>query len=97
MKFYEYQYISFVIYITYLVKCSAMFGNGPRDEGSIPGRVIPKTQTWYLIPPILTLSNIKYVSRIKYINLGKGIAPSSTPRCCSDGKGSLRVTLDYGR
>ena len=32
---------------------------------------------WYLIPPCLTLSNIRYVSRVKWSNPGKGIAPSS--------------------
>ena len=26
-----------------------VFVNGPGDKGSIPGRVIPKTQKWYLI------------------------------------------------
>ena len=29
---------------------SRVFANGPGDRGSIPGRVIPKTQKWYLIP-----------------------------------------------
>ena len=31
----------------------SVFANGPGDQGSIPGRVIPKTLkngTWYLIP-----------------------------------------------
>ena len=39
---------------------SRMFVNGPRDQGSIPSRVIPKTQRkWYLMPPCLTLSIIR--------------------------------------
>ena len=38
---------------------------------------------WYLIPPYLTLSNIRYVSRVKWNNPGKGVAPSPTPRCSS--------------
>ena len=43
-----------------------VFVNGPVDLGSIPGRIIPKTfKKWYLIPPCLTLSNIRYVSRVK--------------------------------
>ena len=50
-----------------------------------------------MIPPCLTLSNIRYVSRIKWSNPGKGVAPSSTPRCSSYRKGSLQVTLDYSR
>ena len=52
---------------------------------------------WYLIPPCLTLSNIRYVSRVKWSNPGKGVATSPTPRCSSYRKGSLRVTLDNGR
>ena len=70
--------------------------NGPGDLGSIPGRVIPKTQKWYLMPPCLTLSIIKYGSRVKWSNPGKGVAPSPTPCCSSYRKGSLRVTLGYG-
>ena len=31
---------------------------------------------WYLIPPCLTLNNIRYVSRLKWSNQGKGVAPS---------------------
>ena len=31
-----------------------VFANGLGDRGSIPGRVIPKAQKWYLIPPCLT-------------------------------------------
>ena len=51
----------------------------------------------YLIPPCLTLSNIRYVSRVKWTNPGKGVAPSPTPRCRSYWKGSLRVALNNGR
>ena len=74
-----------------------VFTNGPGDLGSIPGRVIPKTQKWYLMLSCLTLGIIRYVSRVKWSNTGKRIAPSPTPRCSSYRKGSLRVTLDYGR
>ena len=52
---------------------------------------------WYMIPPCLTLSNIRYVSRVKWSNPGKGLALSSTPRCSSYWKGSLLVALDCGR
>ena len=45
--------------------------------------------------PCLTLSNIRYVSRVKWSNPGKGVAPSPTPRCSSYWKGNLWVTLDY--
>ena len=73
-----------------------VFANGPGDLGSIPGRVIPKTlKKWNLIPPCLTLSIIRYGSRVKWSNPGNGVAPSPTPWCSSYRKGSLRVTLDY--
>ena len=52
---------------------------------------------WYLIPACLTLSNIRYVLRVKWSNPGKGVAPSATPWCSSYWKGSLLVALDYGR
>ena len=72
-----------------------VLGNGSGDWSSIPGRVIPKTQKWYLIPPCLTFSIIKYGSRVKWNNRGKGVVPYPTPRCSSYRKGSLRVTLDF--
>ena len=74
-----------------------MFANGPADLGSILGRVIPKTQKWYLMPPCLTLSIIRYRSRVKWTNPGKGVAPSPTPWCSNYRNGSLGVTLDFGR
>ena len=36
-----------------------VFANGTVDWGSIPGRVIPKTQKWDLMPLCLTLSIIR--------------------------------------
>ena len=51
-----------------------------------------------MIPPCLTLSNIRYVLRVKWSNTGKGVARSPpTPRCSSYWKGGLLVALDYGR
>ena len=44
--------------------------------------------------PCLTLSIIRYRSRVKWSNPGNGVAPSPTPRCSSYWKGSLLVTLD---
>ena len=49
-----------------------------------------------MIPPCLTLSIIRYGSRVKWSNPGNGVAPSPTPWCSSYRKGSLRVILDYG-
>ena len=74
-----------------------VFANDPRDLCSIPGRVIPKTLKWYLIPPFLTLSNIRYAPRVKWRNPGKGVEPFPTPRCSSYWKGSFLVALEYGR
>ena len=68
-----------------------VFTNGPWDLGSIPGCVIPKTLKWYLIPPCLTLSNIGYVSRVKWSNPGKGVVPYAISRCSSYWKVSFLV------
>ena len=54
---------------------SKRFANGPGDRGSIPGRVIPKTQKYYLITPCLTRNTIRYVSRVKWHTPRKGAAP----------------------
>ena len=72
-----------------------VFVNGPGDLGSIPGRIIPKTLKMVLDTSLL--SNIRYVSRVKWSNPGKGVAPSPIPMCSSYWKGSLLVALDYGR
>ena len=38
-----------------------------------------KTLKWYLMLPRLTLSNRRYVSRVKWSNPRKGVVPSLTP------------------
>ena len=48
------------------------------------------------MPPCLTLSNIRYISRVKWSNPGKRVAPFPTPGSSSYWKGSLLVALDYG-
>ena len=40
-----------------------------------------RLRKWYLMPPCLTLSIIRYGSRVKWSNPGKGVAPSPTPWC----------------
>ena len=55
-----------------------------------------RPKKWYLILPCLTLSIIRYVSRVKWSNPAKGVVPPPTPRCSSYWKGSFRVALDYG-
>ena len=74
-----------------------VFAKGLGDWDSIPGRVISKTQKWFLIPICLTLSIIKYGSRVKWINPAEGVLPSPTPRWCNYWKGSLQVAFNYGR
>ena len=54
------------------------------------------SKKWYLMPPGVTLSIIRYRSRVNWSNLGNGVAPSPTPWCSSYRKGSLLVTLDCG-
>ena len=55
-----------------------------------------RLKKWYLMPPCLTLSIIRYGSRVKWSNPGKGQAPFLIPWCSRYRKGSLQVTLDYG-
>ena len=40
-----------------------------------------RLKKWYFMPPCLTLSIIRYGSRVKWIHPGKGVAPSPTPWC----------------
>ena len=55
-----------------------------------------RLKKWYLMLHCLTLSIIRYRSRVKWSNPGKGVVPTLTPRCSSYWKGSLQVTLNYG-
>ena len=71
--------------------------NGPGDLGSIPGRVIPKTQKMVLDASLLNTQHYKVRIKGKVEQSREGVAPSPTPWCSSYRKGSLRVTLDYGR
>ena len=68
---------------------SRVFTNDPGDRGSIPGPVIPKTQKWYLMPPGVTLSIIRYGLRVKWNNPGKEETPFPTHRCNSYWKGAF--------
>ena len=68
-----------------------------RVLGSIPGRVIPKTQKMVLDASLLNTQHYKVRIKGKVEQSREGVAPSPTPWCSSYRKGSLRVTLDYGR
>ena len=74
-----------------------VFANGPGDLGSIPGRVIPKTQKMVLDASLLNTQQYKVRIKGKVEPSREGVAPSPTSWCSSYRKGSLRVTLDYGR
>ena len=74
-----------------------VFANGPGDLGSIPGRVIPKTQKMVLDASLLNIQHYKVWIKGKVEQSREGVAPSPTPWCSSYRKGSLWVTLDYGR
>ena len=50
-----------------------------------------RLKKWYLMLPCLTLSLIKYGSRVKWSNPGNGVAPSPIPHCSSHWKRSLWV------
>ena len=71
--------------------------NGSGDLGSIPGRVIPKTQKMVLDASLLNTQHYKVQIKGKVEQPGKGVAPSPTPWCSCYRKGSIRVTLDFGR
>ena len=55
-----------------------------------------KLKKRYLIYPCLTLSIIRYVSRVKWSNPRKGVRLFATPRRSRYWKGIFRVALDYG-
>ena len=74
-----------------------VFANGPGDLGSIPGRVIPKTQKMVLDASLLNTQHYKVWIKGKVEQSREGVASSPTHWCSSYRKGSLRVTLDYGR
>ena len=71
-------------------QCPGRPGFNPRSSHT------KDSKKWYLMPPCLTLSIIRYGSRVKWVNPRKGVAPSPTRWCSSNQKGSLQVTLDNG-
>ena len=85
------------IYIPDIGLAVRVFANGPGDLGSIPGRVIPKTQKMVLDASLLNTQHYKVRIKGKVEQSREGVAPSPTPWCSSYRKGSLRVTLDNGR
>ena len=60
-----------------------VFINDLGDQGSIPGRVMPKTQKMVFDASLLNTPHYMVWIKGKCNNPGKGIAPSSTPQCSS--------------
>ena len=89
--------IIIIYYIPDIGLAVRVFANGPGDLGSVPGRVIPKTQKMVLDASLLNTQHYKVRIKGKVEQSREGVAPSPTPWCSSYRKGSLRVTLDYGR
>ena len=56
-----------------------------------------RLKKWYLMLSCLTLSIIRYRSMVKWSHQENGVVPSPTPRCWSNWKRSLQVTLNFGR
>ena len=54
-----------------------------------------RLKKWYLMPLCLTLSIIRYWSRVKWSNPGKELVLFPTLQCSSYWKGSHRVNPDY--
>ena len=70
-----------------------VFANGPGDLG----RVIPKTLKMVLDTTLLNTQHYKVRFKGKVDQSWEWSSALPTPWCSSYRKGSLRVTLDYGR
>ena len=68
-----------------------VFASGPKDQSSIPGRVIPKTQRMVLYASLPDTLYYKVQIKCKWGNAGKGVAHFPTPRCSSYRNICLRV------
>ena len=89
--FYKYIYIYHHVALSaqiYIYIYRHKLGFNPRSSHT------KDSKKWYLMLPYLTLSIIRYLSRVKWSNPGKGVAPFPTSQCSSYWKGSLLVTLD---
>ena len=74
-----------------------VFTNGLGDQGSIQVESYQRLKKWYLMPPCLTFSIIRYRSRVSGAIRGKEVEPSPTSQCNSYWKASLQVTLVNSR
>ena len=72
-----------------------VFTNGLGAQGSIPGKVILKTQNM-VINALLNIQHYKVLIKGKWSNPGKEVVPSPIPWYSSYWKRSLQVALNYG-
>ena len=74
---------------------ATVFANGLGDLGSIPGRVIPKTQKMVLDASLLNTqySKVRIKGKVEQ-SWEKSNAPPTT-WCSSYWKGSIQITLKY--
>ena len=75
---------------------SRVLGNGRADWGSIPGRVIPKTQKLVLDTSLLNTQQykVRIKSKVEQSRESNCVLPYTSVEKL---KGNLRVALDYGR
>ena len=88
---------SLYIYVPDIGLAVRVFAIGTGDLGSIQVESYQRLKKWYLMRPCLTLSIIRYGSRVSGAIQGKESRPPLHLDVVSYRKGSLRVTLDYGR
>ena len=73
---FKYSYlIVIIIMISNYFLMSRVFTNGQGDQGSIPRRVIPKTQKIVLNAALLNTQHYKVRIKGKLTNSGNGVAP----------------------
>ena len=76
---------------------SRVFTNSPGNRGSIPGRVIRKTQKIVLDASLLNTQHYKVWIKDNVEQTRERSSAPPTYQCSSYWKGSLCVTLDEGR
>ena len=72
-----------VLYSCTIGRMSRVFANGPGDQGSIPGRVIPKTQKIVLDAALLNTQHYKVRIEGKVEQSREWSSALPTPRCSS--------------
>ena len=74
---FKYSYLIIIWFVKWLESSPMAWETGVQSQVKSYQRL----KKWYLMPPCLTLSIIRYVSRVKWSNPEKGVALSPTPRC----------------